>query len=146
MSFGCPRFGWYVGKTLLLPGRPLAGVAVRFLLAIELLQNRQPLLRCRGHEGGAVRPLALLVDLPHAVAENLLVARVVGVGDHERHERTGLRRLRTGRLRLGEDRLRDLVEEGDVLGGERPDARTRRDGRTLPLARSEQRAATDERD
>src|SRR5688572_8574140 len=129
----------------LLPPRRIASVGVRLLLAIELLEEREPLLRRRGHEAHGVRLLARLVQLAHSLAEDLLVFRLVRVGDHERHEGAGPRRLRPRGLRLGKHRLRHLIEERDVLGGELADALVVR-GRTPALAGGEQRGPADEAD
>src|SRR5258705_5106337 len=66
---------------LLLPR--LAAIRVGLLLLVEPLQQGEALLWRGLHEAHAVVLDARLVQLPHAVAEGVLVALVVGVGDHE---------------------------------------------------------------
>jgi hypothetical protein len=54
------------------------------------------------------------VHLAHAFAKDPLRGGTVAVGDHERHESAGLRRLRAGRLGCRQNRFGDLVEQGDL--------------------------------
>src|SRR5207248_3329607 len=88
-------------------------VHVRLLLAVEPLEQRQSLCRLGRHERS-------LLQLPHASAEDLLLAVFVGIGDHQRHEGSDVGRLRPRGLGFGQDRLRHLVEQGDVLRAEGP--------------------------
>ena len=105
-------------QSLALAIRRFAGVHHALLFMIERREYREPLRRGRGHERDVVGVSHRLVHFAHAVPENLLLRGTVAIGDHERHERAGFCRLRTGCLGGGKNGFRDLVEVCNILSAE----------------------------
>src|ERR1700722_17755857 len=124
---------------------PLALLCVHhpLLLAVERGEHSRPLQRRRRHERAGIRLPGRVIHFAHTFAEDLLLGRTVAVGNHERHEGAGLRRLGTRSLRCRQNRFGDLVEKCNVFCREVSERRFLK-RKACPLTCGQQASPADE--